>query len=65
MTFRQQEEVTVSLPARQDEQFIKDLVISAFTLKVWTNLQYFYRLIYKYAITFIDDKCIMDDRRTM
>ncbi|XP_046440894.1 meckelin-like [Daphnia pulex] len=33
MTFRQQEEVTVSLPARQEEQFIKDLVISAFTLK--------------------------------
>lgn len=34
ITFRQQEEVTISLPGQRDEQFIKDLVISAFTLKV-------------------------------
>lgn len=34
ITFRQQEEVAVSLPNSKDEQFIKDLIISAFTLKV-------------------------------
>lgn len=34
ITFRQQEEVTISLPGQRDEQFIKDLVISAFTLQV-------------------------------
>lgn len=34
VTFRQQEEVTISLPSIGDELFIKDLVISAFTLKV-------------------------------
>ena len=34
ITFRQQDEVTVSLPGQQEEQFIKNLVISAFTLKV-------------------------------
>ena len=34
ITFRQQDEVNISLPESRDEQFIKDLVISAFTLKV-------------------------------
>lgn len=34
VTFRQQEEVTISLPSKGDELFIKDLVISSFTLKV-------------------------------
>lgn len=34
ITFRQQEEVTISLPSQREEQFIKDLISSAFTLKV-------------------------------
>ena len=34
ITFRQQHEVIVTLPKEGDEQFIKDLVISAFVLKV-------------------------------
>lgn len=35
ITFRQQEEVAISLPDARDEQFIKDLLISSFTLKVF------------------------------
>ena len=34
ITFRQQHEVIVTPPKEGDEQFIKDLVISAFVLKV-------------------------------
>ena len=34
VTFRLQDEIIVSLPESKDEQFIKDLVISAFVLKV-------------------------------
>lgn len=34
VTFRQQDEVIISLPYQRDELLIKELIISAFVLKV-------------------------------
>ena len=48
ITFRQQDEVNISLPEPSDEQFIKDLVISAFTLKVNFGFKWLHKTLIKY-----------------
>lgn len=71
ITFRQQDEVTVSLPGQQEEQFIKNLVISAFTLKVECSIIIVFLQLIKCASLFCfirvvkGDQCTVDDRRTM